>query len=60
MHFIFDISLGQAVIALTLIGLGWRFNKLLVNYMYEHDMIVQWYCDEHGLRIEELITRRRK
>lgn len=57
MHFDFTITLGQVMLLLGLLGMGWRADRVLSRYLYEHEMLMQDFCDRTGVDINKLPTR---
>ena len=60
MHFDLTVTLGQIVTLVTLLLMGWRADRILSKYMYEHELLMQKYCDDVGLDINKLPTRIRR
>lgn len=57
MHFDFTISLGQVATIATLLGVGWRLDRQMLKYMFEHEMLITEYCEQKGIEITSLPTR---
>jgi hypothetical protein len=59
-HFDLTVSLGQVVTLVTLIGMGWRIDRVLSRFLIEHEMMLQDYCIRMGIDIDKLPTRVRR
>lgn len=57
MHFDFTISIGQLLTILTVIGMGWRANRTISKYVYEHELLMAEYCVRNKIIIDTLPTR---
>lgn len=63
MHFSWDISIGQTLIALPLAGVFfwvWRISSTLRTFMVEHEMLMSAYADGKNIRVNDLPTRSAK
>jgi len=60
MHFDLTITLGQLSIFLAIVGVGWGIARKLSVYQIEHEMLMQKYCNELGIDLNDLPTRHRK
>jgi hypothetical protein len=59
-HFDFSISAGQIGLLLTLITLIWRIEVFSSWLLFEHELLIIWYCKEHNIDPKDLITRKMK
>ena len=57
MHFDFTISLGQIATIATLIGIGWRLDRQMLKYLFEHEMLMQDYCERNNIELHTIPTR---
>lgn len=57
MHFDFTVSLGNVVAIGTVIAAFLAIDRRLNKRLVEHEMLVSWYCREHGMIPAELPTR---
>jgi hypothetical protein len=57
MHFDFTVSLGQVLTIATLLGMSWKANRVISKYLYEHELLMQDYCDRNKITLSGLPTR---
>ena len=57
MKFELTISLGQVITLLTILGMGWRIDRVMMKYLFEHDLLILDYCERKGISITALPTR---
>ena len=55
---------GLVSIAFIVVAFLWRIlktlgktNRIMEKFMIEHEMLIQWYCKEHNIGLEDLATR---
>jgi hypothetical protein len=59
MHFDFTITLGNVAVILAILGVGWRVNKFVMMLIFEHELLIQDYCERKGISLGEIPTRRK-
>lgn len=56
-HFDFTVTLGQVLTVISFLGMGWRADRILSRYLYEHELLIQDYCERMSIDITRLPTR---
>ena len=61
MHFSADITLGQIVVFITLLGAIWKANRVLTIFSIEHEILITDWCKRQTppLEVMNLPTRKR-
>lgn len=57
MHFDFTISLGNILTIVAILGLGLKLHRVVMMFLLEHDLLIQDYCERHGISLNGLPTR---
>ena len=57
MHFDLSISLGQILTFVSVVGVGWRIDRVLMKYLFEHDLLLIDYCERKNIELGSLPTR---
>jgi hypothetical protein len=57
MHFDLTVSLGNIIAIGTIVAAFLTIDRRLTHYSVEHEMLMGWYCREHGITPDELPTR---
>jgi hypothetical protein len=57
-HFDFTVGLGQVAIVTALVTLIWRIEVFSSWLLLEHEMLIEWYCQQHSLKPSDLMTRK--
>jgi hypothetical protein len=58
MHVDFTISLGQIGMLIGFVALIWRIEVFSAWLMLEHEMLIEWYCQQHNVRPNDLMSRK--
>lgn len=53
----FTVSFGNVVTLLACALYAIRLDRLLTRFLVEHEMLMSWYCKEHGIDPKDLPTR---
>ena len=59
MHFDATVTLGNLLTLIILLGWAFRLDRLLSKYLVEHEILINWYCESHGISPKDLPTRTR-
>lgn len=57
MHLVWDVSIGNIVTFIMVLGAIWRIEKFVSIFRVEHEMVVNWYCESKGISKRDLPTR---
>jgi hypothetical protein len=57
MHFDWTISIGSCALFVTMLGVGFRFERLMYWVLMEHEILIRDYCERHDLKVTEMPTR---
>jgi len=60
MHFDLTISLGTVIGVGTILLALWRLERKYGDHLIEHEILLNWYCRQNGLRMDEIPTRSSK
>ena len=56
-HFDLTINLGQLLMIATLFGIIWRIEIFTKWLLFEHEMLIDWYCKQNNIKKSDLLSR---
>jgi hypothetical protein len=57
MHIDFNISVGNIVTIIAVLGAIWRIERLSGKYLIEHEILIHDFCVRNNMKIGDLPTR---
>lgn len=58
MHFDFTVTLGQVVVLVSFLGILLRIESFFRLLIFEHELLIEDYCERKGKKVSDLPTRR--
>lgn len=60
LNYIGAVLLGNVPLLIAFAAYALRIDRLLTKFLIEHEMLMGWYCKEHGIEPDDLPTRSRR
>jgi hypothetical protein len=52
-----QVVLGTFPLLLTFLICLWRIERFFGAFLTEHEILIRWYCEQHGIELSNLATR---
>jgi hypothetical protein len=56
-RFTTEITLGNMLLLGMFVLFLWRVERFFDAFLIEHEILIRWYCEQHGLVLSSLPTR---